>query len=404
MKFFPAVLVSCVVAIGNSLHGQEANLWTGEEVTIGGVFAPHLHTRVVTGISSSNDVSDLANGHHDPQDDFTLQSFDLAVSMRASEHLHGFAAYTFYSDSDADLDGELEEAFIKVLEIPGGFSIRGGRYLNRFGFQSTLHDHAWDFVNQHLVTGRLLQEGALATAGGEVSWALPLPTPAVVSCSIGDAHSHKDHSHEHGESAVESDGAYFTDIFQSANFLLQMDYNDFHRHRATVSAAWGGNEFDRTTTLFGAGYEYLWRENGYEFGGRHFRWRNEVIHRRFGAVSHEDHHHDDAEEHHGDHPAEHHDDHEELRMRLDDTGFYSSALYGWNDHLETGVRVGYVTGVGQAGLEERWRISPVITLAANARRTALVRVQYDFDYRPSGEHDHTLWMQIGFNWGGPEVR
>lgn len=389
----------------------EVDLFTGEGVALGGVLFPHLHIAGVAGASTANEISSLSGGHHDPQSDVTLQALEPGLSLRAGM-LEGFATYSVSTDADGVLDGELEEAFLKLIDLPGGFEIRGGRFLNRFGFQNAQHSHAWDQVNNTLLNGRILQEGEIITDGGELTWNLPTTSTfrSALSFSYGQAPAHSEEHEEEGEEPeFEGEGARFIDDFYTASYTAAITPDDFHTHRFVLSAAWGDNEFARRTQLYGLGYEYGWRENGLELGGRSLRWRTEVAYRRFGAVSGEHGHGDEEEEEHHDEEeeGEHHDEEEEeeeSRMAtLDDFGIYSTVLYGFNEHIEAGVRVGYVPSVSEAGLEERWRISPSLTISANQQRTLFTRLQYDYDNFGSGD-EHSVFLQVGFNWGGREVR
>lgn len=394
--------------------GKEMNLYTGEGVSLGGVLFPHIHAAGVVGGSTAEEIEALAGGHHDPQSDWTVQSLELGASLRAGKNLQGFAVYSAYSDAESEFDGEFEEAFLKLAELPGGLELRGGRFYNRFGFQNASHNHAWDFVNQNLPNGRLLQEGHLSTEGAELTWLLPTRFRSALSLSYGDAFEHEHHHHHHGgeEPLFDAHGAAFADELYGAHFVAQLDYNDFYQNRVTVSGAFGDNGFGRSTTLAGIGYELLWRENGYEPGGRYIRWRAEGVYRRIGAVGgpHDHHSHDEHEEGHFAHEHEaghdHHDhEHHVIRETLEDAGVSVSVAYGFSEKAEAGLRAEWVSGLSEMGLGERVRISPALTLALNAERTVYTRVQYDWDQFGGGADDeHSVWLQIGFNWGGPEVR
>ena len=174
-------------------------------------------------------------------------------------------------------------------------------------------------------------------------------------------------------------------------------------------------------------------KNGYDPGGRSFRWRTEAMLRSVDAISghlpgeeeeEEEHHdeeegehHDDehGEEHHEDEHGEeeHHDEHEDEDEHheeaphydsFDEFGAYSSLVYGFNDHVEVGLRGEWVAGIDEFGLDERWRVSPNVTWYANPERTLQVRLQYDYDYSNDFGSENSVWLQVGFNWGGPEVR
>jgi len=370
------------------LQVSEANWATGEGVSFGGILFPHFHANGALGVSTADEIERLAVGHHDPQTDVTLQALEPALSLRAGDYLEGFASYSAFTDAEGDIDGEWEEAFLKLKNLPGAFELRGGRFFNRFGFQNALHSHAWDFVNNNLLNGRILQEGELISDGVEITWNLPVPVRSALSFSFGVAPEHEEEEHGDGEeeAAFEEEGGRFIDEIFGAHFVNQFDYNDFHQQRLTLSGAWGDNEFGRTTQLYGIGYEYLWRQNGYEPGGRYFRWRSELAYRRFGAVSEEE------------------EGEESRRDTFDETGAYSSLIYGLGDHTEAGLRVGYVSGVADLGADERWRISPNMTFSLNAQRTLYLRLQYDYDNSSDFGSEHSGWAQFGVNWGGTEVR
>ena len=246
--------------------------------------------------------------------------------------------------------------------------------------------------------------GTDATIGGEVTWNLPTPWTSALSTSVGglpSAHEH-DHEHAHGgdDPGFEAEGANFDSWLAGANYVAKYDYNDFHQFTGTLSGAWGDNAFGRNTSLYGVGLEYLWRENGYEPGGLSVRFRNEVMLRRIDALS--GHLPGEEDPDHDEHGA----DQEEAShaATLDEMGASSLLVLGVNDRFETGVRGGWVSGIGEMSLDERWQVSPMLTYYLNSNRTLLTRVQYNWDHSDSFGDEHSIWFQIGFNWGGAEVR
>ncbi|MFT4547315.1 MAG: hypothetical protein ACI8XO_003054 [Verrucomicrobiales bacterium] len=364
----------------------------------------HLHFLSAYGFSSAADGS-LATNDHDPQRAATLQTFEPGLSLRAGK-LQGFANATGLTDSNGDFSFALEEAFLKLAELPLGLQFRGGQYFNRFGFQNSVHNHGWANVDQNLVNGRFLNEGELITQGGEISWNLPLSAmrASILSVSIGEVQAH-DHGHgdeEHSEESMfEAEGANFTGRVVTAAWVNQYDINDRNRITGIVSGAWGDNLFDRSTQLYGIGLEYLWRENGYDPGGNSLRWRNELMYRQIGSVSghlpgEEEDEHDDGEQ----------ADEEEvpLRANLNEFGLYSSLVYGFDDKIETGLRAGWVSGISEAGLDDRLRISPAITWYANRARTVQARLQYNWDHSNDFGNEHSVWLQFGLNFGSGHVR
>ena len=314
-----------------------------KDANIGGILFPHLHITGAFG-ATTGEQSDLAVNDHDPQREATLQGLEPGLSLRAGM-VQGFVTAAGITDASGDFSFTLEEGFLKLVDLPLGVELRGGQYLNRFGFQNSVHNHGWGYVDQNLVNGRFLNEGELITQGGEISINVPgsIMQESILSVSVGGVSTH-DHGHEdhgHGEEAeFEAEGANFIDFVVTATWVNQYDINDLNRITSIISGAWGDNQFGRTSQVYGLGVEYLWRENGYGPGGRSLRWRNELMYRNFGAVSghlpgeeeeehhdeHEEEHHDEEEEHH-DEDEEHHDEEEGRRATLDEFGLYSSLIY-----------------------------------------------------------------------------
>jgi len=250
----------------------------------------------------------------------------------------------------------------------------------------------------------------LGLKGGEVTWNVPLPMmqASAISVSVGGlpSHSHGEEEHVHGEeSEFEAEGGNFTNTLVSANWASQYDLNDMNRMSGTFSGGWGDNEFGRSSQVYGVGFEYLWRENGYGPGGNSLRWRTEAMIRDIAAVSgslhgEEGEHHE--EDHHED--EDHHEEEGGQHASFDEFGIYSMLVFGMDDRIETGIRGDWVSGISEMGLDERFRVSPMFTWYLNEKRTLQARLQYNWDYSNQFDSEHSIWFQVGFNWGSAEVR
>ena len=177
-----------------------ADTWSRlNDWSIAGILFPNLHLHG-TGGFSTGDPADLATGGHDPRrEDISAQAIEPGLSLK-TKYLEGFANYLFFQDAAGDWDGELEEAFGKLTNIPGGFELKGGQFLSRFGAVNDKHVHAWDFVDSELVLSRFLGDDGLLLRGGEISWTLPLGTDpvftSIASLGYGETRPH-DHAHGH---------------------------------------------------------------------------------------------------------------------------------------------------------------------------------------------------------------
>lgn len=379
--------------------GTAVNWLTGEDVSLGGVLSPHVHFDTIFG-TSSTDPATLAVGHHDPdRKGFTLSNTEFGASVRATDFFEGFTSYAAKVDLDDQWQGEFEEWFGKLKNLPGGIELRGGRFYNRFGIQNTYHPHGFDWADQYLVSGRFLGEDTLTTIGGEANWTLPIPWTSILTASVGVPPEREDEAHAEPavEPEFEAEGAAFDDVIVAANWTSLYDYNDFHQFRGGLSGAWGENIWGKLTQIYGAHFEYQWRENGYEPGGDYFRWRTEAMIRAFDAVSGHlpgERESEGGEDENADRRAE----------SFDEFGAYTSALFGLDCGLEFGLRGEFVSGIRTAGLDERFRVSPGITYFANRARTLKLRIQYNYDHSNDFGDEHSIWAQLGLAWGGKEVR
>lgn len=366
---------------------------------IGDILFPGLHLHGAGGFSSG-EVEELASGGHDPQrKTFSAQALEPGLSLR-TKYVEAFSNYLFFQDGNGDWDGELEEAFAKIINIPGGLELKGGQYLSHFGSLNDKHLHAWDFVDSEMVLSRFLGDDGLVLQGGEISWTLPFgmdPTlVSVASLGFGNARSHDHEAHAHDPAEPEpphegEEGAVADDVM-TARLMARYRLDDFHGITFGTSWAGGTNGFGRDTQVIGFDAEYLWRENGLEPGGRAFRWRNEFLWRDVKAYSE----HDDD----GDGIID-----ETFRGDYDESGFYTHAIYSWNTRLDTGLRLGWVEGVEDFGQDRRFRVSPSISWWLDDERRVGLRTQYNFDAIQGHDDEHSIWFQLNIALGSTnEVR
>ena len=372
-----------------------------------GPLSPSAHFYGAIG-DSSGDAEALAVGHHDPtREKGTVQGIELGLSLRL-EMIEGFAVHTFSYGGEEEWENGWEEAFLKVKNLPGGFEIRGGRMLGRFGQQNARHLHAWDFVDTPLALGRFLGEDGLAFDGGDITWLKQgIDTTYGITIAYGEARSHGHHGHDdHADHDHEGDHDHHDDDHEdiawddnilSGRIFAQLRRDDFVSYEAGFSVAMGDEEEGRNVAVYGIDLAYRWRENGLLPGGRALNWVTEILYRDVESKSaghHEDEHDDDHEDHH---------DHDMLPGG-GEFGFYSQVIYTFNPKLDVGTRIGYVEGNKKLGTDERFRISPAITAYLDPYRRTSLRLQYNYDDLPNGQDEHSIWVQLGLSFGGQEVR
>ncbi|HMP72869.1 MAG TPA: hypothetical protein PKE55_06345 [Kiritimatiellia bacterium] len=381
------------VAMAGTVWSEEEPGWLAPSF---GPFSPSAHFVGAIG-DSSRDAEDLAGGEHDPsREKGTVQGIELGLSLRLGM-LEGFAVHTFSYGAEEEWENEWEEAFLKVKDLPGGFEVRGGRMLARFGQLNARHLHAWNMVDMPLVIGRFLGGEGLAYDGGEVTWLHQgIDRTFGVSVGFGELAGHG-HGHGHGEHDEDEDdhdghhghgeAVEFDDDVWVGRVFGQFRKDDFRRYETGLSLAVGDEEEGRRMVVAGLDFTYTWREKGLEPGGRALVWTTEVLYR-------------DVEDGHG-HGEGH--DHEDLHGG-GEFGFYSELMYTLNQRLDLGGRIGYVEGNEDLGSERRFRVSPIATAYLDPWRRAALRLQYNYDDLEGGKDAHSVWLQLALSWGAPEVR
>ena len=377
---------------------DSADWLTGLDVSLADKIFPHAHLDTAFG-TSTGDQGDLAAGHHDPIRDegITFQNIEISLSGRLDDYNEFFVTYAGAVGRGNKFDPIFEEAFWKFKNIPGGFELRLGRVYNRFGIQNTYHPHGFDWVDQYLVNTRMLGDDSLTTLGVELTWLAPLPWLSQFDFAFGKPPSHEghDHAHEHEDEheheedhgpRYAAEESYFADNSEAlvVNWTNVYNYNDFHQFRLGASGAWGDNASGYRTSIYGGHFEYQWRENGFDPGGRYFRIRSEAMFNRFRVED------------------------ELVEGRAPETqqdfGCYLSLLYGLPNNVELGLRGEYVAGNTETEQDARFRVSPGVTWYANSARTLRLRLQYNCDHSNARGTDHAIWAQMSLAWGGPEVR
>ena len=73
---------------------------------------------------------------------------------------------------DSEVVVELEEAWIETMTMPGGLSLRMGRFYSNIGYLNDKHSHSWDFTDQPLPYQAFLG-GQYLDDGLQLRWLAP---------------------------------------------------------------------------------------------------------------------------------------------------------------------------------------------------------------------------------------
>jgi len=125
-------------------------------------------------------------------------------------NLNDVVTSVFYG---AGLQGEDEweaapEEALLHYHINENIAIGGGQFLNHFGWQAHKHVHQWDYINQNLLSSRMLNEGELITRGGEL---ILRNQDMVLTIGAGGVRTHEHEEEEGDDHHLEADRAGFND-------------------------------------------------------------------------------------------------------------------------------------------------------------------------------------------------
>jgi len=126
--------------------------------------------------AAEEELRRLEFGGHDPKNrGFTVQNLEMTLSGVVDPYLRADANLVFQIDPEGESTMEVEEAYLTTLALPGGLQVKAGTFFSPFGRINPQHPHQWDFVDQPVISGRLLGGDGLRGPGAQLSWLLPTP-------------------------------------------------------------------------------------------------------------------------------------------------------------------------------------------------------------------------------------
>jgi len=113
---------------------------------------------------------------------FSLSDTEVIASANIDDKFYGFVNIGFELDEN-ETEVELEEAWIQTLTLPGGFSVKAGKFFSDIGYHNIRHPHSWDFANAPLAYNALLGT-SYADTGVQARWIAPLDVLLEIGAEI----------------------------------------------------------------------------------------------------------------------------------------------------------------------------------------------------------------------------
>jgi len=347
------------------------------------------------GWSTTPDVTTVERGDHDPlQRGFTLPNEEIFLDGAVDPYFKGVADLVFKLDENNETEVELEEVYLTTTALPWNLQAKGGQFFTEFGRINQQHPHAWDFVDQPLVIGRMFGPEGLRNPGARLSWLAPTPFYSEAFLTVQNSHGGTAFSFRNAdeelfgrpplERRVRNPG----DLLYAPRYAASFDLTDSQTVVAGLSGAFAPNASgpNTRTQIYGGDLYWKWKPP-WQAGGFPFAsWQTEALGRRYeaGAATLE-------------RPG--------LptvalpRETLFDWGVYSQVLYGFTQRWVAGLRGDWVSGDRGAfspdeNRADRFRVSPNLTFFPT--EFSKLRLQYNYDHGQLLGDDSSVWMQVEF--------
>lgn len=374
----------------------------------------------VAGWSTADDreIPDLQYGAHDPKRrGFTLQQAEISLSGAVDPYFTGEVHIV------ATTGGlELEEAFLTTTRLPTGLQIESGYFFTEFGRINPLHPHAWEFIDQPVIVGRLLGLEGSRGVGARAAWLLPTPWFSELHFGVQNANeSDFAVSFLNGEEAIGGRPAVkqrtsnLSDMLYLTRLNSSYDFTNALTGIVGFSGLFGPNSSgdDARTYIYGMDLTMKWQPANSQRGWPFLTWQTELMRRDYtadhflaGTVAGAEGGHSHGEEE----PEEEEDEANEdiSGALLRDWGLYSQLLWGFKWQWAAGLRYEYANGSGASLPDgrradflrnQRHRISPLLIWQPS--EFSRFRLQYNYDHAQDVPVDsaHSVWFGMEILYG-----
>lgn len=201
----------------------------------------------IAGFAAGDEIGRPARG-------FSLGESEIAFAANIDPFLAGFLSIAVGAENDVGL----EEAYIRTTALPGGLTIKAGRFLSSVGYLNERHAHDWSFSDAPLPYRAFLNT-QLGDDGVQLRWIAPTDQYLEFGAEAFRGESYPaagaENSGVGAYSAFVRTGA---DFDASSSYLAALSY----LHASSLDRDSGGDLFSGDTDLGVLSLVYKWAPNG----------------------------------------------------------------------------------------------------------------------------------------------
>lgn len=189
-----------------------------------------------------------------PARGFSLGESEISLSANIDPFLAGFLSVAVGAENDV----ALEEAYVRTTALPGGFTIKAGRFLSGIAYLNERHAHDWNFSDAPLPYRAFLNT-QLGDDGVQLRWIAP--TDQFLEFGV---EAFRGDSYPAAGAANNGIGAYSAfvrtgaDIDASTSYLAALSY----LHARSLDRDSAGDLFSGDSDLGVLTLVYKWAPNG----------------------------------------------------------------------------------------------------------------------------------------------
>jgi hypothetical protein len=360
------------------------------------------------GSSSERDdvIDELQLGGHDPkQRGFTLSQLEFSAIGAVDPFFQFESHLIYFLTPEGESEFEIEEVFARSSSLSYGLQLKAGQYFTEFGRINSQHPHAWDFIDQPVIHGRVFGPDGMRAPGARLAWLAPVPWFAELTVGMQDARGEtmasfrgtEEELAPGGRAIVARETRSLADFAASTRLLQSFDLSEETVGQLGLSGAFGGNGAGGSTrtALFGADFRVKWQPKTNDAGWPFLVLQGEAIRRTYGT---------ELQTIDPDGTPASGDEFPLAGDTLHDSGGYLYALWGFRRDWAAGLRFELARSSG-AGVDpraddplrdDRQRFSPLVVW--HPSHFSRVRLQYNLDFADHLAHDraHSVWLGLEF--------